>query len=210
MDKLEVKKLPREFLISIPVIKIEEEEDPEEFPNWIVEDDYEENQEYLNWIAQYFLEEDTGLEMEENIELNLNDPIKFTKMELVDDEDMETMIALYCGNGSDKNLPIHLFAELAGMEQNEDLTAYGEEYEAQGTCMVAPISSDLCDQEVDSDSDPEVDDVPDDIDDKDVNDDGNINASSVWNQMRHIVIHNNLQPHMLLIDPDAAHVAEFL
>ncbi|PPR95729.1 hypothetical protein GOBAR_AA24937 [Gossypium barbadense] len=73
MDKLDVKKLPREFLISIPVIKIEEEEDPEELSNWIVEDEYEENQEYLNWIVQYFPEEDTGSEMEENIELNLND-----------------------------------------------------------------------------------------------------------------------------------------
>ncbi|PPS13909.1 hypothetical protein GOBAR_AA06667 [Gossypium barbadense] len=37
------------------------------------------------------------------------DPIKFTEMELVDDEDVETMIALYCGNESDKNTPIHLW-----------------------------------------------------------------------------------------------------
>ncbi|PPS17267.1 hypothetical protein GOBAR_AA03319 [Gossypium barbadense] len=42
-----------------------EEEDPEELPNWIVEDEYEENQEYLNWIIQYFPDEDTGSEMEE-------------------------------------------------------------------------------------------------------------------------------------------------
>ncbi|PPS09299.1 hypothetical protein GOBAR_AA11347 [Gossypium barbadense] len=122
-------------------------------------------------------------------------------MELVDDENMETMIALYCRNGSDKNAPIHLFAELAGMEQNEDLTAYGEEHGAQEPCVVALISyvdsestihgigidlnvtpdidvvgdngydsSDPCDLEVDSNSDPDVDDVPDDIDDEDVND----------------------------------------
>ncbi|PPS16512.1 hypothetical protein GOBAR_AA04070 [Gossypium barbadense] len=137
-------------------------------------------------------------------------------MELVDDEDVETMIALYCGNESDKNSPIHLFAELAGMEQNEDLTAYGEEHATEEPCMVAPISyvdseltihrinidlnvtpdidvvgddgydnSDHCDEEVDSDSDPDVDD------------------------MRRIVIHNNPGPHMSLIDPDAAHEAEF-
>ncbi|KAK5833485.1 hypothetical protein PVK06_017325 [Gossypium arboreum] len=168
------------------------------------------------------------------------DPIKFTEMELLDDEDVETMIALYCGNGSDKNAPIHLFAELAGMEENENLTAYGEEHRAQEPCMVAPRSyvdsestiggididlnvtpdmdvvgddgydsSDPCYQEVDSDSDPDVDDVPDDIDDEDVNDDRNINASSVGNQMRRVVIHNNPGPHMSLIDPDAAHVAEF-
>ncbi|KAK5783008.1 hypothetical protein PVK06_037515 [Gossypium arboreum] len=70
-------------------------------------------------------------------------------------------------------------------------------------------SSGPCYQEVDNDSDPDVDDVPNDIDDEDVNDDGNINASSVGNQMRRIVIHNNPGPHMSLIDPDAAHVAEF-
>ncbi|PPS07363.1 hypothetical protein GOBAR_AA13288 [Gossypium barbadense] len=61
-------------------------------------------------------------------------------MELVDDEYVETMIALYCGNGSEKNAPIHLFPELACMEQNEDLTAYGEEHRAQEPCVVDPIS----------------------------------------------------------------------
>ncbi|KAH1097212.1 hypothetical protein J1N35_014133 [Gossypium stocksii] len=63
-------------------------------------------------------------------------------------------------------------------------------------------SSDPCDQDVDSDSDVDVDDIPDDIDDEDVNDDEDINAPSVGNQMRRIVIHNNLGPHMSLIDPD--------
>ncbi|PPS05387.1 hypothetical protein GOBAR_AA15267 [Gossypium barbadense] len=161
-------------------------------------------------------------------------------MELVDDEDVETMIALYYGNGSDKNSPIHLFVELANMEQNEDLTAYGEEHATEEPCVVAPIlyvdsestirgininlnvtpdidvvsddgydNSDPCDEEVDSDSDPDVDDVPDDIDNEDVNDDGNINASSVGNQMRRVVIHNNPGPHMSLIDPDVAHEVEF-
>ncbi|PPD82443.1 hypothetical protein GOBAR_DD20626 [Gossypium barbadense] len=133
-------------------------------------------------------------------------------MEVVDDEDVETMVTLYRGNGSDKNAPIHLFAELVGMEQNEDVNAYGEEHGAQELWMVALISyvdsestiggigidlnitpdidvvgdeeeggSDHCDEEVDSDSDPDVDDVPDDIDDEDVNNDGNINVSSVGN-----------------------------
>ncbi|PPR86150.1 hypothetical protein GOBAR_AA34536 [Gossypium barbadense] len=122
------------------------------------------------------------------------------------------MIALYCANQSDKKTPIHLFVELAGMEQNEDLAAYGEERGAQKPCMVAPISyidnesiirgididlnvtphidvvgddgydsSNPCDQKVDSDSDLDIDQVHDDIDDQDVNDDGNINASSVGN-----------------------------
>ncbi|PPS04094.1 hypothetical protein GOBAR_AA16568 [Gossypium barbadense] len=149
------------------------------------------------------------------------------------------MIALYCENRSDKYAPIHLFAELAGMKQNEDFTAYGEEHRAQELCMMAPISyvdseltirginidlnvtpdidvvgddgydsSDPCDQKVDSDNDLDVDDIPDDIDDEDVNDDGNINTSSIGNQIRCIVIHNNPGPHMSFIDPDAAYVAE--
>ncbi|PPD78044.1 hypothetical protein GOBAR_DD25045 [Gossypium barbadense] len=155
----------------------------------------------------------------------LTDPIKFTEMELVDDEDVETMIALYCGNRSDQNAPTHLFTELAGVEPNEDLTAYGEEHGAQELCMVAPIS--YVDSEstirgidtdlnvahdidlVNSDSDPDVNEIPNDIDDEYVNDDENINASLVVNQIRHIVIHNNLEPHMSLIDLDATHIVEF-
>ncbi|PPD97056.1 hypothetical protein GOBAR_DD05916 [Gossypium barbadense] len=106
----------------------------------------------------------------------LIDPIKFIEMELVDDEDVEKMIALYCGNQSDQNAPIQLFAELAGVEPIEDLIASGETWSSRTV-------SDPYDQEVDSDSDPDVDEVPDDIDDKDVNDDENINASSVGNQI---------------------------
>ncbi|PPD84571.1 hypothetical protein GOBAR_DD18499 [Gossypium barbadense] len=143
-------------------------------------------------------------------------------MELVDDEDVETMVDLYCGNEIDKNALIHLFAELAGMEQNKDVNAFDEEHGAQEPWMVAPISyvdkegggkeeggGDHWDEEVDSDSDPDVDDVPDDIDDEDVNNDEGINASSIGEQMRRILIHNNLGPHMSLIDPNAAYVAEF-
>ncbi|PPD92008.1 hypothetical protein GOBAR_DD11040 [Gossypium barbadense] len=173
-------------------------------------------------------------------------PVKFVEMELVDDEDVETMVDLYCGNGSEKNAPIHLFAELVGMEQNEDVNASDEEDGAEEPWMVAPISyvdnestmggididlnitpdvdmvggeeecageeeggGDHWDEEVDSDGDPDVDDVPDDIDDEDVNNDEGINASSVSEQMRRILIHNNPGPHMSLIDPDAAYVVEF-
>ncbi|KAH1096490.1 hypothetical protein J1N35_013411 [Gossypium stocksii] len=169
------------------------------------------------------------------------DPIKFTEMELVDDEDVETMIDLYCGNGGNKNAPIHLFAELAGMEENKDVNAYSEEHGAREPCIVAPISyvdsestigginivlnitpvidiggddgydgRDHCDEEVNSESDPDVDNVPDDIDDEDVNNGGNINVSSVGNQMRGIMMHNNPGPYMSLIDLDATIVTEFL
>ncbi|PPD94292.1 hypothetical protein GOBAR_DD08664 [Gossypium barbadense] len=161
-------------------------------------------------------------------------------MELVDDEDVETMIDLYCGNGSEKNAPIHLFAELVGMKQNEDVNAFDEEDRAEEPWMVAPISyvdsestmggigidlnitpdvdmvggeeegageeeggGDHWDEEVNSDGDPDVDDVSDDIDDE------CINASSVGEQMWRILIHNNPGSHMSLIDPDVAYVAEF-
>ncbi|XP_052882757.1 uncharacterized protein LOC128291605 [Gossypium arboreum] len=166
------------------------------------------------------------------------DPIKFTEMKLVDDEDVETMVALYCH--SNQNAPMHLFAELAIVESTEDPTPLGEEDGPQELCMVVPISyvgsqstthginidlnatpetdvggddvyqsSYPSDYEVDIDSDPDVDDVPDDIDDEGVNEDGNINASLVGNQIRRIVIHNNPGAYMSRIDPDAAHAAEF-
>ncbi|PPD77530.1 hypothetical protein GOBAR_DD25548 [Gossypium barbadense] len=153
-------------------------------------------------------------------------------MELVDDEDVETMVALYCGTRSNQNAPIQLFAKLAGVEAIEDPTPLGEENGVQAPCMVVPVSyvdsqstihgididlnaapktdvvgddvyysSDPVDHEVDSVSDPDVDEVPDDIDDEGVNEDGNVNASSVGNQIRRIVIHNNPGAHMSRIDP---------
>ncbi|PPD74061.1 hypothetical protein GOBAR_DD29014 [Gossypium barbadense] len=115
-------------------------------------------------------------------------PVKFVEMELADDKGVETMVDLYCGNGSDKNALIHLFAELADMEQNKDVNASDEEYGAQEPWMVAPISY------VDSES------TMGGID---------INASSIGQQMQRILIHNNPGPYMSLIDPDAAYVAEF-
>ncbi|PPD94106.1 hypothetical protein GOBAR_DD08879 [Gossypium barbadense] len=174
----------------------------------------------------------------------LTNPVKFVEMKLVDDEDVETMVDLYCGNGSEKNAPIHLFAELVGMEQNEEVNASDEDDGAKEPWMVAPISyvdsestmggigidlnitpdvdmvggeegageeeggGDHWDEKVDNDGDPDVDDVPDDIDNEDVNNDEGINASSVGEQMRRILIHSNPGPHMSLIDPDTAYVAE--
>ncbi|PPS10218.1 hypothetical protein GOBAR_AA10433 [Gossypium barbadense] len=166
------------------------------------------------------------------------EPCMVVPISYVDDEDVETMVALYCY--SNQNAPIHLFAELAIVESTEDPTPLGEEDGPQEPCMVVPISyvgsqstthgididlnatpetdvdgddvyrsSDPSDYEVDIDTDPDVDDVPDDIDDEGVNEDENINASLVGNQIRRIVIHNSLGAHMSRIDPDAVHAAEF-
>ncbi|KAH1083227.1 hypothetical protein J1N35_022988 [Gossypium stocksii] len=68
---------------------------------------------------------------------------------------------------------------------------------------------DLSDHEVYSDSGPDVDEVLDNIDNEDMNEDGNVNVSSVKNQIRRIVIHNNPGAHMSRINPDTEHAAEF-
>ncbi|PPD67495.1 hypothetical protein GOBAR_DD35625 [Gossypium barbadense] len=96
-------------------------------------------------------------------------------MELVDDEDVETMVALYCGNRSDQNSPIQLFVEIdIDLNIAPDIDVVGDDgYD----------SSDHCDYVVNNDSDLDVDEVSNDIDDEDVNGDGNINASSVGNQI---------------------------
>ncbi|PPD94539.1 hypothetical protein GOBAR_DD08408 [Gossypium barbadense] len=60
-------------------------------------------------------------------------------MELVDDEDVETMVALYCGTQGNKNLPIQLFAELADVEATEDPTPLGEEDGVEASCMVVLV-----------------------------------------------------------------------
>ncbi|PPR87331.1 hypothetical protein GOBAR_AA33359 [Gossypium barbadense] len=69
MEKFVVRKLPIEFLDSLPVIKMEEEEDPKEFPNWIVEDKFEENCEPN---IENFQGKDTESEMEEDVEMDLS------------------------------------------------------------------------------------------------------------------------------------------
>ncbi|PPR94854.1 hypothetical protein GOBAR_AA25813 [Gossypium barbadense] len=102
-------------------------------------------------------------------------------MELIDNEDVETMVTLYCGNRSNQNAPIQLFAELAGVEPIEDLTLLVDSQSnvrgidvALETDMVGDDiynSSDPSDHEVDSDSDLNVEEVPDSIDNEGVNDD---------------------------------------
>ncbi|PPS14412.1 hypothetical protein GOBAR_AA06177 [Gossypium barbadense] len=82
---------------------------------------------------------------------------------------------------------------------------------APETAVVGDVyhSSNPSDHKVDSDNDPYVDEVPDDINDEGMNENDIFNASSVGNQIRRIVIHNNPGAHMSRIDPNAAHVVEF-
>ncbi|PPR95290.1 hypothetical protein GOBAR_AA25382 [Gossypium barbadense] len=61
-------------------------------------------------------------------------------MERVDDEDVKTMIALYCWNQSHQIDLIHLFAKLADVELAEDFTPLSEEHEVQDPYTVVSIT----------------------------------------------------------------------
>ncbi|KAK5772002.1 hypothetical protein PVK06_048260 [Gossypium arboreum] len=116
-------------------------------------------------------------------------------MERVDDEDVKTMIALYCWNQSHQIDLIHLFAKLADVELAEDFTPLSEEHEVQDPYTVVSITF--------------IDRSLDDINDEGANDDGNVNASLFENPNRDILICNDPRAHMSNIDLDVAHTSEF-
>ncbi|KAK5839485.1 hypothetical protein PVK06_008281 [Gossypium arboreum] len=61
--------------------------------------------------------------------LVLSNPYKFTKMKLVDDEDVETIIALFCSIRNVNAESIELFAELADMEPVENVSPLSQHME---------------------------------------------------------------------------------
>ncbi|PPD97403.1 hypothetical protein GOBAR_DD05553 [Gossypium barbadense] len=61
-------------------------------------------------------------------------------MELVDDDNVETMVVLYCVNRRHQNALIQLFAKLADVEPIEDSTPLGEEHGVQDPCTMIPIA----------------------------------------------------------------------
>ncbi|KAH1046872.1 hypothetical protein J1N35_037656 [Gossypium stocksii] len=65
-------------------------------------------------------------------------PIKFIDMELVDNDNMETMVTLYFQNQNSHIESIQLFVELADVEPPEDFTLLSEEHEVQNPCMEVP------------------------------------------------------------------------
>ncbi|KAK5836246.1 hypothetical protein PVK06_012020 [Gossypium arboreum] len=114
-------------------------------------------------------------------------PIKFTEIELVDDDDVDTMVTLYCCDRSwrwtvcgidiDLNAPpaydnlnlgprlqIHLVVIEADADGDDVYDNNGSSY-----------------HEVEDFSDPNQDVVPNDIDDEDADKDGNVNKSLVRN-----------------------------
>ncbi|PPS13618.1 hypothetical protein GOBAR_AA06975 [Gossypium barbadense] len=179
-------------------------------------------------------------------------------MELVDDENMETMVALYCWDQSRQNDLIQLLAEFIDVEPAEDSTPLGEERGVQDPCTVVPRvyidrRSTLCgigidfnapptsenlnlgsclqihpvvietdadgddvydnngsfDHEIEEYSDLDLDEVLDDINNESANDDRNVNASSIRNPNRGIMICNDPRVHMSIMDPNAMHASKF-
>ncbi|KAK5825028.1 hypothetical protein PVK06_019830 [Gossypium arboreum] len=108
--------------------------------------------------------------------------IKFTKMKHLDDDDAETIVALYCLPRRLNNEPIQLFAELADAKlvENND-----------GGLQIHPII------------------IETNAFSEDGSDNGNDHALSVGNSSCDIVIRNDPEAHILIVGPDATHAFEF-
>ncbi|PPR87720.1 hypothetical protein GOBAR_AA32970 [Gossypium barbadense] len=111
-------------------------------------------------------------------------------MELEDNDDLVTMIAIYCPPKI-KNLSlVELFVEIAESDPSQ----------------VVILTH--CDPNNDF-SDPDLDDIPEDIDEEGAVECENVNPHSVGNMGPGIVIRNNLVSFMTDVDPDAALAREF-
>ncbi|PPR90025.1 hypothetical protein GOBAR_AA30657 [Gossypium barbadense] len=119
-------------------------------------------------------------------------------MELVDNEDVETMVALYCQNQSGHTELIQLFVKLADVEPAKDFTPLSEQHGVQDMCTELPKAPGPClqihlvmieidansedeydnngpsDCEVEDYSNSDLDEVSNDIDDECANDNENV------------------------------------
>ncbi|PPS09036.1 hypothetical protein GOBAR_AA11598 [Gossypium barbadense] len=109
-------------------------------------------------------------------------------MELEDDDDLGTMIAIYCPLEIENPNPIELFAEIADPD---------------------PIQVSHRDPNDDF-SDPDLDDILEDIDEEGPVEGENVNPHSAGNTSPGIVIRNNPGSFMTDLDLDAALAREFL
>ncbi|PPE00613.1 hypothetical protein GOBAR_DD02337 [Gossypium barbadense] len=119
------------------------------------------------------------------------DPMKFCAMQLLDDDDLGTMIEIWWSTRSENSQPVELFAELADLEHVKN---------------VSPIHSN---QDVEDFSDPDVDEVPDDIDDEGPEEVEDVHGPSFSNPSRDIILRNEPGGDMLNVNPDATHASEF-
>ncbi|PPS14429.1 hypothetical protein GOBAR_AA06161 [Gossypium barbadense] len=154
-------------------------------------------------------------------------------MELLDDDDVETMVLLHCPLGRVNTKLVQLFTELAYAEPVENATQLSQEYGVEDPCIEVPRvfvdrrlhihpvvietdalgedrsdNDDCFDYECEDFSDPNLDDALDDINDGGPND-GNDHAPSIENSSCGIVIRNDPRAYMSIVDPDAAYASEF-
>ncbi|PPD86654.1 hypothetical protein GOBAR_DD16410 [Gossypium barbadense] len=66
--------------------------------------------------------------------LVLSNPWKYTEMKLVDYEDVEIMIALYCSTRNVNAEQVELVAELAYVQPVQDVTPLSQQYGVQDPC----------------------------------------------------------------------------
>ncbi|PPS11976.1 hypothetical protein GOBAR_AA08658 [Gossypium barbadense] len=78
-------------------------------------------------------------------------------MQLLDDDDLGTMMEIWWSTGSENPQPVELFAKLADLEPVEN---------HRGKCQRNDNTGEDFYQDVEDFSDPDVDEVPDDVDDK--------------------------------------------
>ncbi|XP_016673069.2 uncharacterized protein [Gossypium hirsutum] len=147
------------------------------------------------------------------------DPFKFCATQLLDDDDLGTMMEIWWSIGSVNPQPVELFAELADLEPVENVSPISQYREFDFDLNVGWTGQLECDGMSQipkipnyggsSFSDPDVDEVPDDIDDEGPKEVEDVHSPSFCNPSHGIILRNEPGGNMLNVDPDAAHASEF-
>ncbi|PPS02061.1 hypothetical protein GOBAR_AA18604 [Gossypium barbadense] len=119
------------------------------------------------------------------------------EMQLLDDDDLGTMMEIWWSNGNENPHPTELFAELANLEPVEHVNA-----------IKGSDNDEDSNHDVEDFSNLDLDEVSDDIDNEGSEKVEDVHAPSFRNLSRGIILRNDLGAHMLNINPDAAHAPE--
>ncbi|KAH1031940.1 hypothetical protein J1N35_044114 [Gossypium stocksii] len=119
----------------------------------------------------------------------LSNPIKFTEMELLDDDESRQWSHYIARQGGLHIHPVVIETDVLGEDGSDNNGSSDHEYKDF--------------------SDPNLDNVLDDIDDGGP-DDGNDHAPLIENSSCGIIIRNDPGAHMSIVDLDAVHASEFL
>ncbi|KAL1073470.1 hypothetical protein V6Z11_D11G223700 [Gossypium hirsutum] len=166
------------------------------------------------------------------------DSFKFFEMQLLDDDDLGTMMEIWWSTGSENPQPVELFVKLADLEPVENVSrisqhrefdfdfnvGWKDQLECEGTSQILENPNyggssynnptpgprlQVNPEDAEDFSDPDVDEVPDDIDDEGPEEVEDVHGPSFSNPSRGIVLRNEPGSDMLNVDPDAAHASEF-